>query len=54
MEWLSFISTVITSFFSIILLVLGRRINSKLEIQKNDYHLYNEQRYIHYAETYRL
>ncbi|MFA9142906.1 hypothetical protein [Bacillus safensis] len=54
MEWLSFIPTVITSFFSIILLVLGRRINSKLEKQKNDYHLYNEQRYIHYAETYRL
>ncbi|MCY7691124.1 hypothetical protein MH111_11775 [Bacillus altitudinis] len=54
MEWVVLINTVISSAFGIIVLVIGGRINSKIEKQKNDYSLYNEKKHIHYAEAYKL
>ncbi|MGI1832954.1 hypothetical protein [Bacillus altitudinis] len=54
MEWFVLINTVISSVFGIIVLVIGGRINTKLEKQKNDYSLYNEKKHIHYAEAYKL
>ncbi|MCY9671758.1 hypothetical protein M5W63_04405 [Bacillus pumilus] len=54
MEWFVLINTVISSVLGIIVLVIGGRINSKIEKQKNDYSLYNEKKHIHYSEAYRL
>lgn len=54
MEWLDWILKLIPPFSGIILLIIGGKINSKLEKRKNDYSLYNEKRHIHYSEAFRL